>query len=43
MVYRLVTRNTYEAEMFDRASKKLGLNTAIMKGFEGNLQKKTFF
>ena len=25
-VYRLVTRNTYESEMFDRASKKLGLD-----------------
>lgn len=25
-VFRLVTKNTYEAEMFERASKKLGLN-----------------
>lgn len=28
-VYRLVTARTYEADMFDRASKKLGLNTAV--------------
>lgn len=29
-VYRLVTRGTYEDEMFKRASKKLGLDTAIL-------------
>jgi len=29
-VYRLVTRKTYEAEMFERASKKLGLDAAIL-------------
>ena len=28
-VYRLITRNTYEASMFERASRKLGLETAI--------------
>ncbi|KAK6589650.1 hypothetical protein RS030_1119 [Cryptosporidium xiaoi] len=28
-VYRLITARTYEAEMFERASKKLGLNTAV--------------
>eukprot|EP00820_Chromera_velia_P016385 Cvel_25986.t1-p1 / transcript=Cvel_25986.t1 / gene=Cvel_25986 / organism=Chromera_velia_CCMP2878 / gene_product=Chromodomain-helicase-DNA-binding protein 9, putative / transcript_product=Chromodomain-helicase-DNA-binding protein 9, putative / location=Cvel_scaffold3020:243-17204(-) / protein_length=1212 / sequence_SO=supercontig / SO=protein_coding / is_pseudo=false len=28
-VYRLVTARTYEAQMFERASKKLGLNTAV--------------
>lgn len=28
-VYRLVTARTYESDMFDRASKKLGLNTAV--------------
>jgi chromodomain-helicase-DNA-binding protein 7 len=27
--YRLVTKNTYEAEMFERAIRKLGLNQAI--------------
>lgn len=35
MVYRLITRNSYEQEMFERASKKLGLCTGIMQGFEG--------
>ncbi|KAJ3193623.1 choline dehydrogenase 7 [Irineochytrium annulatum] len=29
--YRLVTRNTYEREMFDRASLKLGLDKAILQ------------
>mmetsp|Transcript_6948 Transcript_6948/g.14824 ORF Transcript_6948/g.14824 Transcript_6948/m.14824 type:complete len:130 (+) Transcript_6948:501-890(+) len=28
-VYRLITNNTYESEMFDRASKKLGLDKAV--------------
>lgn len=31
-VYRLITRGTYEEEMFDRASKKLGLDHAILDG-----------
>lgn len=30
VVYRLITRDTYESEMFDRASKKLGLDQAIL-------------
>jgi hypothetical protein len=29
-VYRLLTRNTYEAHMFSIASKRLGLNLAIL-------------
>ncbi len=29
-IYRFVTRNTYESYMFDVASKKLGLENAIM-------------
>jgi chromodomain-helicase-DNA-binding protein 7 len=29
-VYRLITRNTYEWQMFDRSSKKLGLDQAIL-------------
>ncbi|CEG48043.1 hypothetical protein, variant 1 [Plasmopara halstedii] len=29
-VYRLVTHNTYESEMFDRASRKLGLEHAVL-------------
>lgn len=33
-VYRLVTRGTYELEMLDRASKKLGLDHAILDGAE---------
>ena len=36
-VYRLVTRNTYEAQMFERASKKLGLGHAILKSVEHGL------
>jgi chromodomain-helicase-DNA-binding protein 7 len=31
-VYRLVTKNTYEAEMFERATRKLGLDQAIFMG-----------
>lgn len=31
-VYRLITKKTYEAEMFERASKKLGLDQAIFLG-----------
>lgn len=30
-VYRLVTRNSYEREMFDRASLKLGLDRAVLQ------------
>ena len=29
-VYRLITRNTYERDMFDRASRKLGLDQAVL-------------
>ena len=29
-VYRLITKKTFEAEMFDRASRKLGLEHAIL-------------
>jgi superfamily II DNA/RNA helicase len=29
-VYRLITRNTYEKRMFERASKKLGLDQAVL-------------
>lgn len=31
-IYRLITKNTYETEMFERASKKLGLDRAVMSG-----------
>ncbi|EGF78368.1 hypothetical protein BATDEDRAFT_35805 [Batrachochytrium dendrobatidis JAM81] len=30
-IYRLITRNTYEREMFDRASMKLGLDKALLQ------------
>lgn len=30
-VYRLITRNSYEREMFDKASLKLGLDKAILQ------------
>jgi len=32
-VYRLITRGTYEQEMFSRASMKLGLDHAVLKSF----------
>ena len=31
-VYRLVTSNTYETQMFERATQKLGLDKAIFIG-----------
>ena len=34
MVYRFITKRTYEAEMFERATKKLGLDQAIFMGGE---------
>jgi chromodomain-helicase-DNA-binding protein 7 len=33
-VYRLITRGTYELEMFERASKKLGLDQAVLTNME---------
>jgi len=30
-VYRLITGNTYEREMFDKASLKLGLDKAVLQ------------
>ena len=40
-IYRLITRKSFEAEMFDRASRKLGLEQALLgsrqfEGEEGN-------
>lgn len=32
MVYRFITRATYEAQMFERATIKLGLDQAIFLG-----------
>ncbi|XP_069094372.1 chromodomain-helicase-DNA-binding protein 8 isoform X2 [Pleurodeles waltl] len=34
-VYRLVTRNSYEREMFDKASLKLGLDKAVLQSMSG--------
>ena len=34
-VYRLITRNSYEREMFDRASVKLGLDKAVLQSMGG--------
>lgn len=36
-IYRLITRNTYEREMFDRASLKLGLDKAVLQSMNTNL------
>ena len=34
-VYRLITRNSYEREMFDKASLKLGLDKAVLQSMGG--------
>ncbi|KAF4688369.1 hypothetical protein FOZ63_033010, partial [Perkinsus olseni] len=41
-VYRLVTNRTYEAQMFERASQKLGVNEAVFQrgAFDGEGKKK---
>ena len=38
-IYRLVTKNTYEARTFERASRKLGLGQAILKSEEHGVKK----
>ncbi|CAH1779419.1 unnamed protein product [Owenia fusiformis] len=35
-IYRLITRNTYEREMFDKASMKLGLDKAVLQSGLGS-------
>ena len=35
-VYRLITRNSYEKEIFDRASLKLGLDKAVLQAFQSS-------
>ena len=35
-VYRLITRNSYEREMFDKASLKLGLDKAVLQSMGGD-------
>ena len=37
-VYRLITRNSYEREMFDKASMKLGLDKAVLKSMRNSDQ-----
>ncbi len=36
LVYRLITRNSYEREMLDKASLKLGLDRAVLQSMSGN-------
>merc|ERR1711994_509933 len=38
-IYRLITRNTYEREMFDRASLKLGLDKAVLQSMNTSMSK----
>lgn len=35
-IYRLITRNTYERDMFDRAGMKLGLDRAVLQKMVGS-------
>lgn len=35
-IYRLITRNTYEREMFDKASLKLGLDKAVLQSMRSD-------
>ena len=37
-IYRLVTKNTYEREMFDRAGLKLGLDKAVLQSMNTNMK-----
>lgn len=37
-IYRLVTKNTYEREMFDRAGLKLGLDKAVLQSMNTDLK-----
>lgn len=37
-IYRLICRNTYEREMFDKASLKLGLDKAVLQSMGGAKQ-----
>lgn len=39
-VYRLICRNTYEREMFDKASLKLGLDKAVLQSMNTGLASK---
>eukprot|EP00475_Leptophrys_vorax_P004480 TRINITY_DN12686_c0_g2_i1.p1 TRINITY_DN12686_c0_g2~~TRINITY_DN12686_c0_g2_i1.p1 ORF type:complete len:955 (+),score=242.03 TRINITY_DN12686_c0_g2_i1:164-2866(+) len=39
-VFRLISKDCYESEMFKRSSQKLGLDRAILSGIEGGSDKK---
>jgi hypothetical protein len=39
-VFRLITTKTYEAQMFERASLKLGLDQAVLHGMTSNISRK---
>lgn len=41
-IYRLITRNTYEREMFDKAGLKLGLDQAILQKNTKGVKKKEY-
>lgn len=41
-IYRLITRNTYEREMFDKAGLKLGLDQAILQKTTKGVKKKEY-
>ncbi|KAI8091622.1 SNF2 family N-terminal domain-containing protein [Thamnidium elegans] len=40
-VYRLICRNTYEKDMFDRAGMKLGLDKAVMQRMDNSTQNRS--
>lgn len=40
-VYRLITRNSYEREMFDRASLKLGLDKAVLQSMKEGVKEQS--
>ena len=40
-VYRLLTRNSYERQMFDKASMKLGLDKAVLQSVNNGLKENT--
>lgn len=40
-IYRLICRNTYEREMFDKASLKLGLDRAVLQSMNTDKSAKT--
>ncbi len=40
-VYRLVTKNSYEWQMFDRSSKKLGLDQAVLSNINNEFSEKS--